>query len=59
MSSRLRIILAVVGIILILLSIAALVYVVWPLEEGSDQIPLPPELFRQMEATFDWLSGLV
>ncbi len=38
--------LAIVGAVLICLSLLALAYVLWPLGSTTFQTPLPPELFR-------------
>jgi hypothetical protein len=58
MSPRTRTILAVIGIALLLLSMAVLVYALWPLDSTSRQIPLPPELFNRPLSALDWLGAI-
>lgn len=45
MSLRLRITLALAGLLLICLSLAALTYTLWPIEKTSEQFQLSPTLF--------------
>lgn len=45
MSRRWRIALALIGVALILLALAALAYALWPLDPAVEQRPVPPTLF--------------
>ena len=45
MPVRLRMVLALAGLLLLILSLAALAYVFWPLDSAREQIPIAPTLF--------------
>jgi len=52
MSLRLRIALAITGLLLICLSLAALAYTQWPIKKTSEQFQLLPTLFAPPESSF-------
>lgn len=52
MFRRKQLILALLGLILVGLSLALLAYALWPLDTALQRIPLPPEPFRRPGA---WL----
>ncbi len=45
MSRRLRLTLAVLGLVIVCLSLTALLYALWPVDTLRDQFPLVPTLF--------------
>ncbi len=45
MSHRLRLALAILGLIVLLVAIAAIVYVAWPMQTAREQLPVAPTLF--------------
>lgn len=52
MSTRWRVGLALIGLILVLLSLAALAYALWPVESVFERQPLSPTLFAPPQS---WL----
>ncbi|MEK7324814.1 MAG: hypothetical protein AAB217_06105 [Chloroflexota bacterium] len=56
MSTRARVALAVIGLLFICISCAALVYAVRPLERVSEQAPVAPTLFSPPQSFVDWLD---
>ncbi len=46
MSPRLRLALAILGLVVIALALLALAYAAWPLESTVDQAPIAPTLFQ-------------
>jgi len=45
MSRRLRLILAILGLVIACLSLIAVLYALWPVDPLRDQFPLAPTLF--------------
>ncbi len=55
MSSRWRVGLAVIGLVLMALSLAALAYVLWPVEPMLERQPLAPTLFAPPQSWLSWV----
>lgn len=55
MSSRWRVGLALLGVILIMLSLAALAYALWPVESVLEQERLAPTLFAPPQSLLTWV----
>lgn len=51
MSRRTRWLLALLGLILIAVSLVLLAYAFWPLGPDVNRVPLPPEIFRPPDAS--------
>ena len=58
MSRQVQIALAIIGIILIIVSIAILVYAFWPTAKNSEVIPLPTSVSGLFKGAGDWYSGV-
>ena len=58
MSRRTRTTLAVIGLLIILISLAVLVYALWPAGSTSQRIPLPTDLFIRLDPLAGLSSGL-
>ena len=54
MSRRLRLTLAVVGLLLVALSLALLAYALWPLPSNVEHHPLAPTLFVPPQSFALW-----
>jgi hypothetical protein len=55
MSSRWRVRLAVIGLVLIVLSLAALAYALWPVENVLEQERLAPTFFAPPQSWLTWV----
>jgi len=55
MSARARLVLAVVGLLIICASCAALVYATRPLEHTNEQVPVAPTLFAPPQSFVELL----
>jgi hypothetical protein len=55
MSTRWRVGLAIIGLIVMGLSLAALVYALWPVESLLDRQPLAPTLFAPPQSWLIWV----
>ena len=59
MIRRKHLVLALLGLILVGLSLALLAYALWPLDPALQRIPLPPEPFRRPGAWLPTGRGIV
>ncbi len=57
MSPRLRVILAVAGLLLITASLLALAYAFWPVDTATDEYLPPPTLFAPPQASMPTSPG--
>lgn len=55
MSSRWRVRLALIGLIVMVLSLAALAYALWPVENVLERYPLAPTLFAPPQSWLKWV----
>lgn len=58
MSPRWRVVLAVVGLVLVALSLVALAYALWPVEPTLERQPLLPTLFVPPQSWAMWMRWI-